>query len=383
MASRTTTAALIGLLAGGVAVGVGELVAALVRPAASPVIAVGNRLILLTPEPVKRWAIRQFGTGDKHVLLTGIYLVLAGCAVAIGIVAVRRLRLGLLGVGLLGLLGVYSSQTTAAHRVSDAVPSALGVLAGMAALWQLVAAVAPADDGEQTGSGRRSFLAAGLTTAVAAVLGGFGGRALQHRRFDTTAARAAIRLPAPVSGPDARPSASAGAVGNATATNYDRGLTSVPFRTPADRFYRIDTALAVPQIDPDTWKLRITGMVARPLTLTFADLLARPLVERWITLCCVSNEVGGELVGNATFRGVLLADLLREAGIASEADQLVASSSDGMTIGSPTAVVMDGRDAMLAVGMNGEPLTAEHGFPVRMVVPGLYGYVSACKWITG
>jgi DMSO/TMAO reductase YedYZ molybdopterin-dependent catalytic subunit len=128
--------------------------------------------------------------------------------------------------------------------------------------------------------------------------------------------------------------------------------------------------------------LRITGMVERPLTLSFADLLARPLVERWITLACVSNEVGGDLIGNATFRGVLLADLLREAGISPRASQLVASSSDGMTIGSPTAVVMDGRDAMLAVGMNGEPLTPEHGFPVRMVVPGLYGYVSACKWIT-
>ncbi|HEX8095235.1 molybdopterin-dependent oxidoreductase, partial [Jatrophihabitans sp.] len=155
------------------------------------------------------------------------------------------------------------------------------------------------------------------------------------------------------------------------------------FRTPVDYFYRIDTALTVPQLNPDTWKLRISGMVERPLTLTYADLLARPLVERWITLACVSNEVGGELIGNATFRGVLLADLLREAGISPASDQLVATSSDGMTIGSPTAVVTDGRDAMLAVGMNGEVLSTEHGFPVRMVVPGLYGYVSACKWITG
>jgi len=375
--------ALVGLLAAGVTVGVGELVAALVRPAASPVIAVGNRFIVLTPEPVKRWAIKQFGTDDKHVLLTGIYLVLAVLAVLIGLLAVRSLRLGLAGVALLGVVGCYCALTANAAHGSDVLPSIVGALAGLATLTLLVRTLT----GEPTTSGtlpadRRRFLQGGLAGAGLAVLAGFGGRALQHRRFDASKARAAVQLPAPVSGPDPRPSASPGAVGNAAVDNYDRGLTPVPFRTPADRFYRIDTALAVPQIDPVSWRLRITGMVSRPLTLTFADLLARPLVERWITLCCVSNEVGGELIGNATFRGVLLADLLREAGISAEADQLVASSSDGMTIGSPTAVVMDGRDAMLAVGMNGEPLTAEHGFPVRMVVPGLYGYVSACKWIT-
>jgi DMSO/TMAO reductase YedYZ molybdopterin-dependent catalytic subunit len=388
-ARRLGAAALTGLLAAGVTIGVGELVAALVRPAAAPVIAVGNRFIVLTPEPVKRFAIDQFGTADKAVLLGGIYTVLAVLAVLIGLLAVRSLRLGLAGVALLGAVGCYCALTANAARGSDVLPSIAGALAGMAALALLVRAVT-GTDAEPRPAGtlladRRRFLQGGLAGAGLAVLGGFGGRALQHRRFDAAAARAAIRLPEPVSGPDARPSASAGAAstaGNAPVNNYDRGLTPVPFRTPADRFYRIDTALAVPQLDPVSWKLRITGMVSRPLTLTFADLLARPLVERWITLACVSNEVGGELIGNATFRGVLLADLLREAGISPAADQLVASSSDGMTIGSPTAVLMDGRDAMLAVGMNGEPLTAEHGFPVRMVVPGLYGYVSACKWVT-
>src|SRR6185437_4807568 len=154
-----TIGALIGLLAGGVAVGAGQLVAALFRPAAAPVIAVGNRLILLTPESVKRWAIREFGTGDKHALLTGIYLGLAGCAVAVGIVAVRRLRLGLLGIGLLGLLGVYCELTTAAHQPTDAVPSVLGALAGMYALSLLVAAAErPADPASEEGTNRRGFL---------------------------------------------------------------------------------------------------------------------------------------------------------------------------------------------------------------------------------
>ena len=362
------TGALIGLLAGGVAVGVGQLVAALFRPAAAPVIAVGNRLILLTPEPVKRWAIRQFGTGDKHALLTGIYLGLAGCAVGVGILAVRRLRLGLLGIGLLGALGAYCALTAAAHRPSDVVPSVLGALAGMYALSRLVAA---AGESPATGQGttRRGFLTASLAAAGTALVAGFGGRLLQGRRFNAEAARARVVLPPAA---DAEP---------ATRSSFDLGKSGVPFQTPAKDFYRIDTALVVPQLDPDSWRLRIHGRVQRELTISYSDLLSRPLVERWVTLTCVSNVVGGDLIGNALFRGVLLADLLAEVGVAKDADQLVATSSDGMTIGTPTAVVLDGRDAMLAVGMNGQPLPVEHGFPVRMVVPGLYGYVSACKWI--
>jgi DMSO/TMAO reductase YedYZ molybdopterin-dependent catalytic subunit len=364
------TGALIGLLAGGVAVGAGQLVAALFRPAAAPVIAVGNRLILLTPESVKRWAIREFGTGDKHALLTGIYLGLAGCAVLVGIVAVRRLHYGMLGIGLLGLLGVYCALTTAAHRPTDAVPSILGALAGMYALSLLVAATEqPADPKVADGTNRRSFLAAALSTAAAALLTGFGGRLLQTRRFNAEAARAKIVLPPAV---DAEPAAR---------SSFDLGKSGVPFQTPAKDFYRIDTALVVPQLDPNSWRLRIHGKVRQELTISYADLLARPLVERWVTLTCVSYAVGGDLISNALFRGVLLADLLRQAGVSADADQLLATSSDGMTIGTPTAVVLDGRDAMLAVGMNGQPLPVEHGFPVRMVVPGLYGYVSACKWI--
>ncbi|MFE3940208.1 molybdopterin-dependent oxidoreductase, partial [Streptomyces goshikiensis] len=161
-----------------------------------------------------------------------------------------------------------------------------------------------------------------------------------------------------------------------------------PFTTPNRDFYRVDTALVVPRVDAGTWRLRIHGKgVTRPRTHTLDQLLARPLIERDITLTCVSNEVGGPYIGNARWLGVPLAELLREAGVrppsrGGKADQLVARSVDGMTLGSPVEDVMDGRDAMLAVGMNGEPLPFDHGFPVRMLVPGLYGYVSACKWIT-
>jgi DMSO/TMAO reductase YedYZ molybdopterin-dependent catalytic subunit len=155
-----------------------------------------------------------------------------------------------------------------------------------------------------------------------------------------------------------------------------------PFTTPNEAFYRVDTALVVPQVRAEDWRLRVHGMVERELVLDFEDLLARPLLERDITLTCVSNEVGGRLVGTARWLGASLADLLAEAGVRPGATQLVSRSVDGMTIGTPVRTATDGRDALLAVGMNGEPLPPEHGFPVRMVVPGLYGYVSGCKWIT-
>ncbi|HJQ00655.1 MAG TPA: molybdopterin-dependent oxidoreductase [Jatrophihabitans sp.] len=379
--ARTAAGALIGLLSAGVALGVGELAAALVRPASSPIIVVGNRLILLTPERVKRWAIGVFGTGDKHALLTGSYIGLAVASVLIGLLALRRLSYGLVGVAALGAFGGYCALTSHAHRSSDVLPSVIGAVAGMVVLTMLQRAVTgsePAPAGAlQTGSplaDRRRFLQGGVTAAAVAVLGTVVGRSWQHARFNANAARAAITLPEPV--------ADSGVAPGATGPNsYDLGKSGVPFQTPSADFYRIDTALSVPQLDPKTWSLRIHGKVKREIRLTYQQLLDRPLVERWMTLTCVSNEVGGDLISNGLFRGALLADLLREAGIDPSADQLLATSSDGMTIGSPTAVVMDGRDAMLAVGMNGEPLPVEHGFPVRMVVPGLYGYVSACKWI--
>ncbi|TBL26709.1 molybdopterin-binding oxidoreductase, partial [Verrucosispora sp. SN26_14.1] len=182
---------------------------------------------------------------------------------------------------------------------------------------------------------------------------------------------AAISLPAPVS---AAPPLPAG---------VDLEVPGLArYVTENRRFYRIDTALVVPQVDPETWRLRIHGRVRNPVTLSFADLLARPMVERYVTLACVSNEVGGDLIGNARWLGVPIRELLDEVQPLDGADQVVGRSVDGWTCGTPTSVLRDGRDALLAVGMNGEPLPVAHGFPARMVVPGLYGYVSACKWIT-
>jgi DMSO/TMAO reductase YedYZ molybdopterin-dependent catalytic subunit len=205
---------------------------------------------------------------------------------------------------------------------------------------------------------------------AAALVAGAAGRTLQHARFDVEGSRREVALapPQPVSA--ARPAAGEFA---------EPGLS--PYLTPNRGFYRIDTALTVPRLRAQDWSLRVHGLVDRELTVDYRQLRERVAIERDITLTCVSNEVGDDLVGNARWVGTPLADLLREAGIRPGADQLVSTSRDGMTIGTPIREVMDGRDALLAYTMNGEPLPVEHGFPVRMVVPGLYGYVSACKWI--
>jgi DMSO/TMAO reductase YedYZ molybdopterin-dependent catalytic subunit len=226
---------------------------------------------------------------------------------------------------------------------------------------------------------RRKFLAAGGVTAVAAAAAGVGGELLLEKRF---------RGKSPATGLVAPPPKGAKAPGleitkmkprPADETLNFSGLS--PFFTPNSTFYRVDTSLAVPQVAAGTWQLRIHGMVDKPLTITFDELIQRPMVERDITLTCVSEAVGGNYIGNARWQGVLLADLLRKAGIQPGADQIVMRDVHGMTIGVATDPVMDGRASLLAVGMNGQLLPPEHGYPVRVVVPGLYGYVSATKWV--
>jgi DMSO/TMAO reductase YedYZ molybdopterin-dependent catalytic subunit len=239
-------------------------------------------------------------------------------------------------------------------------------------LRAFLTALGPTDGDEAApptpgGMDRRRFVLTGIAGAVAAVAAGGAGRAF-GRRFEADASRAAVHLPSPAGAPEP-----------AVAGLDVPGLS--PFVTPNAAFYRVDTALLVPAVKAEDWSLRVHGMVDHELTLTFDELMARPLIEREVTLTCVSNEVGGEYVGNASWLGAPLKDLLEEAGVDAGADQLVSRSVDGFTAGSPTAVLTDGRDAMLAIAMNGEPLPIEHGFPVRMVVPGLYGYVSATKWV--
>ncbi|MEU2294547.1 molybdopterin-dependent oxidoreductase [Streptomyces bacillaris] len=378
--TRGSLAALSGLLAGFAALTVAELVSAAVRPEASPVTAVGGAAVDRTPAGVKDWAIRTFGESDKLVLQLGIVATLALFAVAVGLLALRHRRTGsaaVLAFGAVGAAAALSRPDSAGF--TDALPSLIGAVAGAVLLYVLVGwLTAPrADPRGERGWDRRGFLVAAAAAAAASTAAGALGRTLNSRSAqDAIASRDAVRLPAPASPAEPIP---------AGARLRVPGLS--PFTTPNDRFYRVDTALVVPKVDADTWRLRLHGRgVRRELEFTYRELLERPLIEREITLCCVSNEVGGPYIGHARWIGVRLADLLKEAGVrppsrGGKADQIIARSVDGMTLGTPVEDVMDGRDAMLAVGMNGEPLPFTHGFPVRMLVPGLYGYVSACKWI--
>ncbi|MFE3514433.1 sulfite oxidase [Streptomyces sp. NPDC059166] len=385
--ARGALAALSGLIAGFTALCVAELVAAAVRPEAGPVTAVGGAVIDRTPPAVKDFAVRNFGTSDKLVLQLGILVLLALFAMAVGVLASRHRRVGSAAVLVFGVVGAVSAAGRPEGRPGDALPSVVGALVAAGVLYLLAARLAPVsapppaagetDDIAPGAFDRRGFVIAATAAAAASAGAGLLGRRLQASQLaGVSASRGDITLPAPASPAPAIPRGTDLGI---------RGLSS--FVTPNKDFYRVDTALVVPRVDADSWRLRVHGKgVARPVTLSFQDLLRRELIERDITLTCVSNQVGGPYVGTARWIGVRLADLLREAGVkppseGGPADQIVARSVDGMTIGTPVEDVMDGRDALLAVGMNGEPLPFDHGFPVRMVVPGLYGYVSACKWI--
>ncbi|WP_443046814.1 molybdopterin-dependent oxidoreductase [Streptomyces sp. NBC_00247] len=410
-------AALSGLIAAFCALCVAELTAALVRPEAGPVTAVGGAVVDRTPPAVKDFAVRNFGTDDKLVLRLGILVLLALFALAVGVLAARHRRLGASAVLVFGLVGAVAAVGRPEGAPSDALPSVVGAVIAAGVLYLLAGRLPPPRLGPpspavpppasatpaspspaagETGTGpapapepraaesapppafdRRGFVIAATAAAAASAGAGYVGRRLTASvQAGASASRADIRLPVPDS--------SAPAVPPGTDLGV-RGISS--FVTPNKSFYRVDTALVVPRVDAGRWRLRVHGKgVTRPLTLGYQDLLRRTTVERDITLACVSNEVGGPYIGNARWIGVRLADVLREAGVEAPskggpADQLVSRSVDGMTIGTPVETVMDGRDAMLALGMNGEPLPFEHGFPVRMLVPGLYGYVSACKWI--
>jgi len=394
-----TVAGLTGVAVAALALGAAELLAGLHRAWRSPVLDVGDRVIDAAPPWLKDFAIDTFGTNDKPALLLGIAAILAGYAAAVGVVALRhRLWIGVVGIALIGAVGAWAARSRRAGAPwSVVLPSIGGALAGIALLvlahrllcGRPVTRPSHGDGGsvedalrepagerqEGATTDRRAFLgrAAALiggAVAAAGLLGG-AGRWLGGR-FSAAESRAAVRLPAASGAPAPRP-----------ANVQVEALSSVtPFITPNDRFYRIDTALTAPQVATDDYRLRITGMVDDELELTFEELLGLDMVERDITLTCVSNEVGGSLVGNARWLGTRLDALLERAGVQAGADQVVGRSVDGYECGFPVAVARDGRDAMVAVGMNGEPLPIEHGFPARLIVPGLYGYVSATKWLT-
>jgi DMSO/TMAO reductase YedYZ molybdopterin-dependent catalytic subunit len=357
---------LAGLMAGLAGLATSYLTSGLLDLRGNPVTQVAELVIKLTPGNVAEAAIQAVGHKDKPLLVTGVLVVLLLFFAGIGLVARRSTERG---VGLfiaLGVVGLVAQQSQFNAPISGVLPVLVGVVTWTVALAWLAAQLRPRPFLE-VDNGRRFLLTAAGVGVGSALLAGLGWKAGGRLR-KVDAARRSLKLTG-VTPPRVPPG---------TEVGLD-GIES--WLTPASRFYRIDTTLSPPAIAPADWSLRIHGMVDHELTLTYADLLARKRTEAWVTLNCVSNTVGGHLISNAWWSGVRLKDLLDEAGVQSGADALKQTSDDGWTCGTPISAVTDGRDAMLAIAMNGEPLAIEHGFPVRTIVPGLYGYVSACKWV--
>ena len=372
-------AALVGLIAAAATLALAEVAALLIAPAASPLLAVGSLVIDLVPAWLKNLVIALFGTDDKVVLLVTLGVLVAALAAGVGILEYRRPPSGIVGLVLVGGIATFAVVTRADASAMWAVPTVLGMVLGVVVLrvgvdrlhrWAAAASEGVPEFADSSVS-RRGFLVMAGVTAAASVVAGVAARAMNAGTTAVNAVREALRLPAPaVAAPPIPMGAELDIEGIA------------PLVSSNTDFYRIDTALQVPVINADDWTLRITGMVENEIEVTFAELLALPLVETYVTLMCVSNEVGGYLTGNAKWLGYPIRELLARAKPTRGADVVLSTSQDGFTATTPLEVLQDtGRNSLLAVGMNGEALPLEHGYPVRMVVPGLYGYVSATKWV--
>ena len=356
--------ALAGVLAAAVALAITSLADALVAGIPSLIGAVGQTFLRAAPGSFAQLMIELLGYADKPALRVGTLVIALLVGAGAGRAAARRAWVGDVIFAVFGAIGVASAASLDGMSVPGATLSAgLGVLAGLVSLRWLLAPRPPSQGAIAVpghGVDRRRFLSAAGVVAVA--VGGARAASPRGAATDEAARRYATKFGGPIA---------------------EQGIPVdglSPLITPNDRFYRTDEALIVPDVDVARWRLRVAGMVDRPFELTFDELVALPLVEASITLACVSNEVGGSLVGNARWTGVRLDALLERAGVDARADQIVGRSVDGFTAGFPVSII-DGRDALVAVAMNGQPLPRIHGFPARLVVPGLYGYVSATKWL--
>jgi len=366
-----------GVVAVGAALASGELLAGLVPGVPAPILAVGRMAIDLQPPGAKEVVVSLFGTADKLALQ--VFVVVVGLAIGAGLGVLGRTRRGaaMAVIGAFVALGLVAGLPDPDAVLVLAVGAALAELAVGTTILDRLLNLARRDGGASTPSStaassmpdwsRRKLLVRGGALAVGSVLAGAVGRTFLERQR--------LTKPGELPRADDLLALPAGA---------DLGLDGLtPIVVPTEDFYRIDTALIPPNIDRDTWQLRIHGMVEREVTLTYAQLIELPIIEQYVTIACVSNRVGGDLVGNAKWTGVRLRDVLDLAGVEPGATQLVGRSADGWTAGSPTAWVMDPeREPMIAIGMNDAPLTREHGYPARVIVPGLFGYVSATKWVT-
>ncbi|WAL40207.1 molybdopterin-dependent oxidoreductase [Brevibacterium sp. BRM-1] len=381
-ARRAAGAAALGIVPTVVFLGTADALARLMGASTAPLLALSQTIIALTPPAAVAFAIEHLGTADKPVLLLSV--VLGGLVVAagIGLLARRRPRTAAAAFTALEAGLVCAVAARPGSRAPDLGAALLGAVLGFAA-FVLVAALARRvrrgnrrahrgrNEGQASDPGRRALLATAGALAAVGALGLAVGRSITVVGGAAIGAAARLVLPHPVSPMPAVPASAQIAVDGA-----------VPFITPAADFYRIDTALTPPDIAPEQWSLRVHGLVEEEFTLSMDELLSLPLVERALTMTCVSNPVGGELVGTAAWLGYPLRSLLARARPQPEADMVLSGSIDGFTAGTPLEAMRDGRDALLAIRMNGEQLRPEHGFPARLIVPGLYGFVSATKWVT-
>lgn len=371
---KRSWSASVGVLAGAITVSVATLLAGILTSTGlatgspSPVFAVGDAFIDRTPPWLKDFAIATFGTSDKVALLVGIALVLITVCAVVGVLGARRHAAGMVAFGLLGAIGMLAVVTRPSSGTLDLLPTLSGTAAG---LWALSIVWRRADEASRgTPFDRRRLLLGGAGVTAAALTATTLGQALGRGASQAAQSRSAVRLPkaaVPVAVP-------------AGAQLDVKGIT--PYIMPNADFYRIDTALVVPQLNSADWSLTVHGMVDQRITIDWATLLTKPMQDALVTLMCVSNEVGGDLTGNAVWTGWPVRELLKLAGPRPGADMVLSTSSNGWTAGTPLTALTDDRSSLLAIAMNGQPLPFEHGFPVRLVVPGLYGYVSATKWVT-
>ena len=377
--------AVAGMLSAALALGVSELAAGISNRLESFVVAVAGAIVDGAPGGVVRASIETLGTAQKTVLLVGVTIGSLGVGAVVGLIARQSSTLAVTLFVAFGSLGAWAVSreplaSTGLSWMVGGVAVTVGAITLVKAPLGIVRPGSDREDPRNTYADRRQFLgwATGMSIAAGA-LTGVGRVVLVDGRVSK--ARDRVVLPDPV-----RIDLPATTTGTTTAnpsspTRMVEATGLSPYLTPNEIFYRIDTALSVPMVDPATWSLSIEGLVEEPYRLGLNDLLSMDLVEHTVTLCCVSNEVGGPLVGNAAWTGVPLEKVLQRARPLPHAEQVMARSVDGFTAGFPLGHVYDGRTALLAIGMNGEPLPLVHGFPARLVVAGLYGYVSAVKWL--
>jgi DMSO/TMAO reductase YedYZ molybdopterin-dependent catalytic subunit len=364
-----------GVAAASVSLGVAQLVGIPFGARADARTAIGSVAVDLTPGPIKEWAIQTLGSLDKLFVAVVVLVVIATIAAIAGTLETQRRPLGSAAIAAAGVLGCAAVLSRQGATALDTIPTVAGAACGVAALRLLTRRFWPGPgdsedraNHDEPDAGRRMLVVFGLLGfgVMSGVVGGVITRLVHSVAADRNSfALPQPRTPAPPIPADVQP----------------KGVALPSFITASADFYRVDTALIVPQLSRGDWRLRIHGMVDREATYSFDDLAHFDVVETVTTLTCVSNPVGGKLISTGVWTGYRVADLLAAAGVHADADMVLSTSIDGFTAGTPVQALTDGRDALLAVGLNGQPLPVEHGYPARLVVPGLYGYVSATKWV--